>query len=127
MADHLADAGATVGLRVVDVAGQRIDEIAGEMSAIGRRQRGPLLALEVIMQDQFLAIFGQDEVNAGSLEVAVEEQLRIGNDDRTRRHMRRVLRDGLDVGVGMPVGMRSSRHQRRVWHRIYRNNSKGHR
>ena len=59
-----ADAGAAVGLRELGVPGQRVDDVAGEMGAIGRRQRRPLLALEVIVQDEFVAVAGQDEVDA---------------------------------------------------------------
>ena len=33
------DAGAAVGLRELDVAGQRVDDVAGEMGAVGRGQR----------------------------------------------------------------------------------------
>ena len=36
MTDDMADAGAAVGLRVFDVAGQRVDEIPGEVRAVGR-------------------------------------------------------------------------------------------
>ena len=54
MTDDMADAGATVRLRVFDMAGQRVDEVAGEMGAVGRGQRRAFLALEVIVQDQFL-------------------------------------------------------------------------
>ena len=34
-----ATLGAAVGLRQLDVAGQRVDDVAGQMGAIGRRQR----------------------------------------------------------------------------------------
>ena len=100
-----AGARAAVGLRVFGVAGQRVDEIAGEMRAIGRRQRRALLALEVIVQDQFVVVAGKDEVDAGPLEIAVEEQLRVRNDDGVRRRMRRMLGNRLDVG--MPLGMQT--------------------
>ena len=105
MADHLAGAGVAVGLRIVDVAGQRIDEIAGEVGAIGGRQCGPLLALEVIVQDQLLVVLGKDEVDARPLEVAVEEQLCVGNDDRARRSVGGMRGDGLDMA--MLVGMQA--------------------
>ncbi len=65
MADHLAGGGAAVGLRVFGVAGQRVDEIAGEVRAVGRRQRGALLALEVVVQDQFVVVVGKHQVDAG--------------------------------------------------------------
>ena len=73
MADHRGRAGAAVGLRELDVAGQRVDDVAGQMGAVGRRQRGALLALEIILQHQFAIVLGKDEVDAGSLEVAVEQ------------------------------------------------------
>ena len=101
MADHLGNARAAVGLRQLDVTGQRIDDVAGEMSAIGRGQRGPLLALEVVVQNQFAVVAGKNEVDARALEVAGEEQMRIGNDDRVGRRMRR---NGVDVDMPMRVG-----------------------
>jgi len=54
--DDLGNAGAAVGLRKLGVPGQRVDNVAGEMGAIGRSQRRPLLTLEVIMQDDFMAV-----------------------------------------------------------------------
>ena len=60
MADHLGHAGAAVGLRKLGIAGQRVDDVAGEVGAIGRSQRRPLLALEVVMQDEF-AVLGWTE------------------------------------------------------------------
>ena len=73
-----------VGLAILDVAGERADDIAGEMGAIGRGQRRVLLALEVVLQDQLLVVVGKDQVDAGSLEIAVEQQMRVRNDDRIR-------------------------------------------
>jgi hypothetical protein len=32
------------------VAGERVDDVAGKVGAIGRRQRGALLAFEIILQ-----------------------------------------------------------------------------
>ena len=57
--DDLGHAGAAVGLRELGVAGQRVDDVAGEVGAIGRGQRRPLLALEVIVQHHFVAVAGQ--------------------------------------------------------------------
>ncbi len=87
MADHGGDAGAAVGLGIFDMAGQRVDEVAGEVGAVGRRQRGALLALEVILQDQFVVVLGQDQVDAGSLEIPVEQQMRIRDDNGVRRRV----------------------------------------
>jgi len=71
------------------VASKRVDESAGKMGTIGRRQRGALLALEVVLQHQFAVVPGQDQVDAGSLEISVEQQFRVGNDDGAdRRPMR---------------------------------------
>jgi len=50
------------------------------------------------MQDEFAIVLGQDQVDAGTLEVRVEQELRIGNDDRVRRRMRM-------AGVKMDIGM----------------------
>ena len=53
MADDEGDAGAAVGLCELGVPGQRIDDVAGEVGAVGRGQRGALLALEVLVQHEF--------------------------------------------------------------------------
>ena len=45
MADNLAGIGRARGLGVVDLPRQCVDDVAGQMSAVGRRQRGSLLAL----------------------------------------------------------------------------------
>ena len=72
MADERGrDAGAAVGLRELGVPGQRVDDVAGEVGAIGRGQRGALLALEVIVQHEFAVAAGEDQVDARALEVAV--------------------------------------------------------
>ena len=89
MADEGGDAGAAVGLRELGVTGQRVDEVAGEVSAIGRSQRGALLAPEVIMQHQFAVAVGEDQIEARPLEVAVEQQVGIRNDNGVGRRMRR--------------------------------------
>jgi hypothetical protein len=57
MADNLADARAAVRLGELNVPCERVDNIAGQVGAIGRRQRGALLALEVIVQDQLVVVF----------------------------------------------------------------------
>ncbi len=44
-------------------------------------------ALEVVVQDEFAVVAGQDQVDAGALEVGVEQEMRVGNDDRIRRRM----------------------------------------
>ncbi len=105
MADHLARSRAAARLGEFGVAGQCVDEIAGEVRAIGRRQRRALLALEVVVQNQFVVVMGKDEVDAFTLEVAVEQQLRIGNNDGVGGRMRRMLGHRLDVGL--PLGMQT--------------------
>ena len=95
-----ATLGAAVGLRELGVTGQRVDDVAGEMGAIGRGQRRALLALEVVVQDQFAVVAGQDEVDARALEVAVEEQIGVRNDNGVRRRMRR---NAVDVDRTMGV------------------------
>ena len=120
VADHLADARAAIGLRELSMAGQRVDDIAGEMGAIGRGQRGALLALEVVMQHEFVVVLGQDQIDAGPLEVAVEQQMRIRDDNGVRRRMRdtRYRRAG-GRGNADPCRQPTS------WRRICRRNSKG--
>ena len=87
MTDDLGDAGAAVGLRIFDLAGQRADDVAGEVGAVGRRQCGALFALEVVMQDQFVVVLGKHQIDAGPLEVAVEQQIRVRDDNRVRGRM----------------------------------------
>lgn len=79
VADHLGHAGAAVGLRELGVSGQRIDDVAGEMRTVGRSQRRSLLALEIVVQDNFTAVAGNNEVDARALIVAGKEQMRIRN------------------------------------------------
>jgi len=99
MADDVAAARVGAGLAVLDVTCQRVDNIAGEVGAVGRRQRGALLALEVIRQDQFVAVLGKDQVNAGSLEISVEQQMRVRDNNRVRRSVRGVRGNGLHVAM----------------------------
>jgi hypothetical protein len=74
-------------LGIFDVAGQRVDQIAGEVGAIGRRQRRAIFALEVILQNQFVVVLGKDEVDARPLEVSLKKQIGVRNDDGVRRGM----------------------------------------
>jgi hypothetical protein len=101
MTDNMAGSGATVSLRILDVAGQRVDNVAGEMGAVGRGQRRALLALEVIMQDQFLMVPGKDQIDAGPLEISIKKQLRVRDDDCIRGNMRSVNRLDVDVAIGI--------------------------
>ncbi|MBA7701162.1 hypothetical protein ES703_109894 [subsurface metagenome] len=85
--DDLDNAGVAVGLRHLDVAGQRIDKMAGEEGAVGRGKRRVLVALEVILKPQLLVALADDEVAAAALEVAGEEELRVLDDDRIGRRL----------------------------------------
>ena len=100
MTDDLGNAGTAVGLCKLGMPGQRVDDVAGEMGAIGRSQRRPLLALEVIVQHDFMAVAGNDQVDARALEVAGEEQVRIRNNDSAGRRMPRNRAD-MDVRTGV--------------------------
>ena len=101
MADHRGrDAGAAVGLRKLGVPGQRVDDVAGEVGTIGGSQRRPLLALEVVMQDELAVVAGENQVDARSLEVAVEQQVGIRNGNGVGRRMRRNAAD-LEVSKGL--------------------------
>jgi hypothetical protein len=88
--------------------GQRVDDVAGEMGAIGRSQRRPLLAFEVIMQDDFMAVAGNDEVDARALEVAGEEQMRIRNNNGVGRRM---ARNGSNMDMRTGVSTQAVRRQ----------------
>ncbi len=99
MADHLADAGAAVGLRQLNMAGQRIDDLAGEKGAIDGGQR-PFVALEVVGEHELAIGVGDDEIDAAALEVASEEQMRVLDDNRVRR---RLGRHRLDMRLRLGV------------------------
>ena len=79
MADDLRAVGSDCGLSVLDVTYERIDDIAGELRPIGRGQRSPFLASEIIMHDQFVAVFREDEINARALVIPGEQQMRVGD------------------------------------------------
>ena len=49
------------------------------MGAVRRGQRRPLLALEIVVDYEFVVALGQDQVDAGPIEVRVEQQMRIGH------------------------------------------------
>jgi len=59
------------------------------MRAVGRRERGPLLALEIVGQDHVAAVDRQDQVNTGSLEIGIEQKMRVRNDDGSRGRVSR--------------------------------------
>ena len=74
---------------------KRRDKIASEMRTIGRGDRRAMLALEVVVQNDFAAFAGENEVDAGALEFRAEQQLRVRNDDGVRRNV--VCMDGFGI------------------------------
>ena len=72
---------------------QRVDDVAGEVGAVGRGQRGALLAPEVLAQHELAVAIGEDQVDAGPLEVPVEQEMSIGDNYGVRRRMCRNLVD----------------------------------
>jgi hypothetical protein len=66
-----------------------------------------VLALEVIVHDQFAVGVGKDQVDAGALEVGAEQQMRVRNDNGIGRRMRRRMLD-------MHMGMRSEAVRRQT-------------
>jgi hypothetical protein len=86
--DHGAGGrGAAAGVGDFDMTGQRVDQGAGQMRAVGRGKRLVLLALEVVVQDEFVIVLRQDQVDARALEIGIEQEMRVGNDDRIRGRM----------------------------------------
>ncbi|GLR94015.1 hypothetical protein GCM10007858_16430 [Bradyrhizobium liaoningense] len=61
------------------------------------------------MNHELLPFVGQHEIEAGSLELAVEDQVGVGNNERAIRHMAMSLCDeGLGrKGIGMDVARRT--------------------
>ncbi len=72
MSDHPGGAGTAVCLSVLGVPGKGVDDVCGQKRAIGRGQRGVLFTPEIVPQDQFAAILGEDQVDAVPLVVASE-------------------------------------------------------
>src|SRR5216683_6970267 len=93
------------------MAGKRVDDVASKVGAIGRRQRGALLAPEIIRQDQFVVLVGQDKVDTGSLEISVEQELRVGDDDGARGSVQGMRRHGIDVKMPMRMRTRAIKRQ----------------
>src|SRR5262249_34445437 len=90
--------------------GESVDDIAGEMSAVGRGDRGALRALEVIMQDEFLVRLRQDQVDAGALELAMEQKIGVGNDKGTGRNLAMAMQgERLHMAPGRMPGRTTQR------------------
>ena len=87
MADDLRRGGTGRGLRILDVTRERADDVAGEVGAIGRGDRGALVAPEIIVNDEVMAVVRQHEIETRALELAVEDQVGVGNDDRAFGHV----------------------------------------
>jgi hypothetical protein len=58
------------------------------------------------MQDQLMAICGQDQIGAGALVFAIEQEMRVRDDDRIGGRMRR-RRVEVHQSPGIRVGMRA--------------------
>lgn len=50
-----------------------------------------------------MIVAGEDQVDAGSLEIAGEKKMSVGNDDRVRRRVRCVMRNRLDSGLPLQM------------------------
>ncbi|MFK4528421.1 hypothetical protein ABIF90_006402 [Bradyrhizobium japonicum] len=93
VADDLRGGDAGRGLRNLHMARERVDDVAGEMGAIGRGDRCALVALEIIVNDELMPLVGQHEVETCALELAIEDQVSIGNNERAVGHVTVRLRD----------------------------------
>lgn len=99
MADHLDGRGGSVAgrLGVLNVPSQGFDHFGVELRAIRRNQRRTLVALEVIRHHHPMVVVGNDQVRAGSLKVAGEQQMRIRNGDGIGVT---AVRKGIDIDRG---------------------------
>ena len=84
LADDLFRRDIAAGLRVVDLAGERPDGLAGEVCAIRGGQRGSVLAAEIVARHEFVAVLRQHQVEAGPLVVAGKQQMGVRNDNSVR-------------------------------------------
>ena len=75
MADNLGGIRRASCSGVLNIPCQRVDNIAGEVGTIGRRKRSALLASEVILQDRFVVVLGNNQVDAGSPKISVKRQI----------------------------------------------------
>ena len=58
-----------------------------------------LLALEVIMQNEFAAVAGENEINTCALELTAKQQLSVGNNNGIRRNVGGVNRFGKNMAA----------------------------
>lgn len=87
------------------VTGERVDDVAGQMRAVGRGQGRAFFTPEVVVQDQLAIILRQDQIEAGTFEIAGEEQLGVVNDDRAGQRISRNAVD-MDLPTGVSVQAR---------------------
>ena len=109
--DDAADRGGRRGLRraglgVVAVAGERLHHVSGDASAVRPQQRRPVVAAKVIMDGDVAVAVRQNQIGAGALEVAGEQQMGVGHGDGM----------GRTVGRDLQSPMRSVRLGRRFKH-----------
>nr|WP_312015475.1 hypothetical protein [Bradyrhizobium manausense] len=101
MADDLRRSGAGRSLRDLNVTGERTDNVAGEMGAVGRCDRRALVALEIIVNDELVAVMREHEIEARALEVAMKDQIGIFDHHRALRHVAmRLGGKGIDMVGG---------------------------
>ena len=81
MTDDLSSLCRRCGLRVVDVAGQRINDVTGKGRTVLGGEGWPCVTLEVVSDDEFLAVARNDQVAADPHILAREQQMRVGNND----------------------------------------------
>ena len=79
--DDLSSLCRRCGLRVVDVAGQRINDVTGKGRTVLGGEGWPCVTLEVVSDDEFLAVARNDQVAADPHILAREQQMRVGNND----------------------------------------------
>jgi hypothetical protein len=73
MADNLGGIRPASCSRVLNIPCQRVDNIAREVST-RRRKRSALLASEVILQDRFAVVLGNNQVVADRLKSALKDR-----------------------------------------------------
>ncbi len=67
------------------------------------------------MNDELVPLMGQHEIEARALELAVEDQVGVGNDERALGHVTvRFRRKGIDMGAGGRTGTLAVQRNRGV-------------
>ena len=97
------------------MAGECVDDVAGEVRAVGRGDRRALVAPEIIVNDEIVPIMGQHEIETGALEIAVKDQVRVGNHECAIGHVAVCLRSkGIDMAIGGRSGTQAVQGNRGV-------------